>query len=186
MIGIYDVIMQITSFVLGSLISFFMSWYFYKKADFPSRVTSAMSEDVLLLLIQNKAGVDFNFQGKILKDEMPKTLTVPHILKYWLSNKAINLGENLHLLFRVEDTDFDFLGAENVEITEMESNVSFPSARQGHGYYSCEIKCPIKATPGIHMLTVKLHDAKNNMHSHIIKFEVLPKTNVNRKTKPNI
>lgn len=173
MISTYDVIIQIISFVLGSLISFAMSWYFYKKADFPSRVTSAMSEDVLLLLIQGKIGIDFNFHGEIPKGEMPKVSTTPHILQYWLSNKSIKSGETVSLLFRVQDTDFDFSGTESVEITEAESNVSFPSKRQGHGYYLCQIRCSQNATPGLHTIIMKLTDAKRNSHTHRIKFEVL-------------
>jgi hypothetical protein len=173
MISTYDVIIQIISFVLGSLISFAMSWYFYKKADFPSRVTSAMSEDILLLLIQGKIGIDFNFHGEIPKNEMPKVSTTPHILQYWLSDKRIKPGETVSLLFRVEDTDFDFPGAENVEITETESNVSFPSKRQGHGYYLCQIHSSQNATPGLHTITMKLTDAKKNSHTHRIKFEIL-------------
>jgi hypothetical protein len=185
MINAYDVIVQVISFMLGSLISFLMSWYFYKKADFPSRVTSAMAEDVLLLLIQGKIGVDFNFHGDIPKDESPKVLTTPHILQYWLSNKIIKPGEALHLLFRVEDTDFDFPGAENIETTEMESNVSFPSRRQGHGYYLCEINCPKNATPGFHTVSLKLKDVKGNKHTHNIKFEVVSEANLLPSSKPD-
>lgn len=177
MINAYDVIIQVVSFMLGSLISFWMSWYFYKKADFPSRVTSAMAEDVLLLLIQGKTGVDFYFHGKIPKDESPKVLTTPHILQYWLSNKTIKPGDALRLLFRVEDTDFDFRGPEDIEIIEMESSVSFSSKRQGHGYYLCEINCPKNATPGLHTVRLKLKDGKGNKHAHNIKFEVVSKAN---------
>jgi hypothetical protein len=178
MINTYDVIIQVASFMLGSLISFLMSWYFYKKADFPSKVTSAMAEDVLVLLIQSKIGVDFNFQGQIPKDEAPKFPTTPHILQYWLSNKISKPSETLHLLFRVEDTDFDFPGVDNIEITEMESTVSFPSRRQGHGYYLCEFNCPKNATPGLHTLSLKLKDVKGNKHTHNIKFEVGSKSNI--------
>jgi hypothetical protein len=176
MINAYDVIVQVISFALGSLISFLMSWYFFKKADYPSKVTSAMTENVLLLLIQGKIGIDFNFQGKIPKDELPKDLTTPHILRYWFSNNKVKPGEVIYLLFRVEDTDFDFSGTENTEITEMESNVSFPAKRQGHGYYLCEINCPKYSTSGLHTLTLKLKDAKGNSHPHFIKFEIVSRS----------
>ena len=87
MISTYDVIIQIISFALGSLISFLVSWYFFKKADFPSQVTSAMAEDVLLLLIQAKIGIDFNFHEDIPEGELPKDSRTPHLLEYWLSSK---------------------------------------------------------------------------------------------------
>jgi len=169
--NVYDVLLEILAFILGSIISLAMSWYFYKKSDFSSRVTSAMAEDVLLLLIQNKLGMDFIFHGKIPGSSLPKNLDTPHILQYWLSNRSVKSGEDLHLLFRVEDTDFDFSG--DVEITEMESHVSYVSKRQGHGYYWCKIGCPKNATPGLHTISLKLKDSKDNEHTHFIKFEVI-------------
>lgn len=173
MINTYDIIIQIISFILGSLISFIMSWYFFKKADFPSRVTSAMAEDLLLFLIQDKIGVEFNFHNYISKSELPKDSTTPHILQYWLSSRNVKLGKAIHLLFRVEDTAFDFLGANYIEITELESNVSFLTVRQGQGYYLCTVNCPKNATPGLHSLAIKLRDKKGSTHQHLIKFEVV-------------
>lgn len=171
MFNIYDVLLEVLAFALGSLISLGMSWYFYKKSDFPSRVTSAMAEDVLLLLIQNKLGIDFLFNGVISKDSLPRNLDTPHILEYWLSSKSIKAGDDLHLLYRVQDTDFDFGG--DIETTEMESHVSYESRRQGHGYYCCKVSCPKNATPGLHTISLKLKDTKGNEHTHFIKFEVL-------------
>ena len=82
-------------------------------------------------------------------------------------------GEDIHLLFRVEDTDFDFPGAENIEIVESESNVGFKATRQAHGYYSAKLVCPVHATPGVHFLRLRLWDSKGNEHEHQIKFEVI-------------
>ena len=168
-----DIFLEVMAFVLGTLISFAMSWYFFKKADYPSRVSSAMTEDVLSLLIQTKLGIDFNFHEKFPKSALPKELDTPHILHYWVSQKSITAGDKIHLLFRIEDTDFDFPGADNIEITELESNVSFPSKRQGHGYYWCQVNCPHTATAGLHTLRLNLKDAKDNSHSHFIKYEVV-------------
>ena len=86
MIDYYDVLLEVLAFAFGSLISLAMSWYFFKKSDFPSKVTSAMAEDVLSLLIQDKLGIDFVYQARVPKNELPKKLGTPHILQYWLSD----------------------------------------------------------------------------------------------------
>lgn len=172
MINVLDALVEIIAFICGSLISLAMSWYFYKKADFPSKVTSAIVEDVLVLLIQNRLGVDFRYHARIPKSELPHDLSVPHILQYWMSDDNVEPGQILHLLFRVEDIDFDFPGPESVEITELESNVSFSSKRQGHGYYWARVNCPRTATPGWHTVKLTLNDTKENTHSHLLKFEV--------------
>jgi hypothetical protein len=166
------VINQLVGVVIGTVVSFIMSWYFYKKADFLSSVTADMTENVLFMLIQDRLGVNFGLQETVPHAHLPKDLDVPHFTRFWLSTRKVKPGDSFLVLFRVEDKGLNFPGPENAEVTESESKVSFPLTRQGHGYYSCKVNCPSHATPGLHTLTIKLTDSKGKSHVQTIRFAV--------------
>lgn len=145
------IVNQLIGVIIGTVVSFAMSWYFYKKADFPSKVTAEMTENVLLILIQDRLEARLDFEEEVLRTQVPRDLDAPHILRFWLSTRKVKPGESFLVLFRVEDKGLNFLGPESVAVTEVESGVSFPVTRQGHGYYSCRVNCPSSATPGVHI-----------------------------------
>ena len=144
----------------------------HNKTKFSSQVTSSLADDILLLLVKSNLETEFNYSARVEKSNLPKNLSTPHILEYWLSSISVLAGKKLYLLFRVQDKDFDFSGAENIEIIEMESNVSFTSKREGHGYYSCIINTNKGATIGWHNVKITLVDDKKNTHEHLIKFKI--------------
>lgn len=164
---------EIISMVIGSIISLATSWYFYKKTDFPAKVTSAMTDDILFLLVSSRFEADFNYSHKVLKSELPNSKSVPHIVRYWQTEQSIKPGQDIIFIFRIQDTDFDFSHDDGMEIIEMESNVSFAYQRLGHGYYSSVVYCSKTATKGLHTLKINLKDIKGNHHTHLMKFEVL-------------
>jgi hypothetical protein len=165
---------QLIGALIGTVVSFVVSWYFYRKADFPSKVTAEMTENVLLMLIQDRLSESFEFNEEAPRTQLPKDLDVPHILHFWLSKKRVKPGESFIALFRVEDTGLNFYGPNIIEVTEVESGVSFPVTRQGHGYYSCQVNCPSNATPGLHAVRFKLTDSEGKSHAQSIKVDVVP------------
>jgi len=178
------IINQLIGAVIGTVVSFIVSWYFYKKADFPSKVMADITDDILLMLIQDRLGIEFTSYEQISKDELPRNSDIPHIKQYWLSEKTIRPGRSLTVLFSVIDTGLNFpvgnpvrggfeLTEKNAfEIIETSSNISFPVKREGHGYYSCQINFPKNASKGQHKIQIRLKDDQGNSNTQFIKVNI--------------
>ena len=158
--------------VIGTIVSFALSWYFYKKADFPAKVTGEMTENILAMFVQSRLGQNFEFDENVSKDQLPKDLDTPHVIHFWRTAEKLQQGGSAWILFRVEDTGLNFDGAKYVEVTETSSEISFPVTREGHAYYSCKVDFPESAIVGQHTVTFKLTDKKGKSHTHSIKFDV--------------
>jgi hypothetical protein len=166
------IINQLIGALIGTVVSFIVSWYFYKKADFPSRTSGEMTETILVMMIGLKMGLDFNLFSETAKSELPKNTDVPHINRFFSDKSSSKPGETLTLLFRVEDSGFD--GA-YIDVLETASNIGFPVERQGHGFYSCKIQFAKNAIPGFHTILVNLRDKKNLKFSQSVKYEITNK-----------
>jgi len=181
MADVAGVFRDIAAFVAGAVVTALVSWFFYRKADYAAKVTTSLADNILLLMIQSRLGVPFNAPVTLSAKDLPKDLGIPHILHYCLTPGRVNRGQSFHLLLRVRDTGLDLPGSEAVRVRETEHDVRFASAREGHGYYSCNASCPTSATPGIHRLEVQLEDDKGNKNTQFIEFEVMaPPTNTKR------
>ena len=168
------IINQVIGALIGTVVSFVTSWYFYKKADFGARVSGEMTENILAMIVQNKLGEDFDINESPPDEQLPKDPDTPHVIEYWFVTKTPVQGESVLALFRIEDTGLDFSGSEYVEVTDTSTEISFPVNRQGHGYYSCKIHFPVNAMPGQHKIEFKLTDRKNKTHKQFVKFDVKP------------
>ena len=166
------IINQVIGALIGTIVSFVVSWYFYKKADYPMRVTGEMTENILAMIIQNKLGENFDFYEVTPKSQLPKDLDVPHITQFWHTTKTPKQCESVLSLFRVKDTGLNFPGPQNVEVAETSSMIRFPVTRQGRGYYSCKVDFPDNATIGQNIVTFKLIDEKGKSHTQFVKFDV--------------
>jgi hypothetical protein len=162
--------------VIGTIVSFVMSWYFYKKADFPARVMGEMTENVLAMFIQSRLGQNFEFDEQVSKNQLPKDQDTPHIIHFWHTAEKLQQGGSAWILFRVEDTGLNFDGAKYVEVTETSSEIRFPVSREGHAYYSCKVNFPDNAIVGQHTVTLKLTDSKGKSYTQSLKFDVTPRS----------
>ena len=178
------IINQVIGALIGTLVSFAVSWYFYKKADFPSKVAGEMIENVLAAIIQGKLGDHFNFVELPPKDELPKDRDIPHITQFWFTEKTPKQGQSVLALFRVEDLGMDFGRPANAPETEIRPNIvvtdtssmkNLPVTREGHAYYSCKVDFPDDAVLGQHTVTFKLTDHKGKSHTQSVKFDVVPR-----------
>jgi hypothetical protein len=75
---------------------------------------------------------------------------------------------------RLTDTGRNFSGSQFIEVTETASMLSFPVARQGHGYYAVKVDFPDNALPGQHTIQFKLVDRKRKSYTQTIKIDVQP------------
>ena len=176
------IINQLIGAIIGTIVSFVMSWYFYKKADFPARVTGEMIEDVLAATIQSKFRENFEFVEVPMKNQLPKDKDTPHIIKFLFTTKTPKQGESVLALFRVEDTGLDFGRPKDAPPTEIHPNIivadtsrmgNYPVVREGHGYYSCRIEFPADAFIGEHTVVFRLTDYKGKSHTQFVKFHVI-------------
>jgi hypothetical protein len=174
--GFRAIINQLIGAVIGTVVSFVMSWYFYKKADFPSRVMGEMTENLLAMSIQSRLGGNFDFHEEVPKDKLPKDLCTPHITQFWRTAETLQQGESILVLFRLEDTGMNFEGSEKVEVTDTSSKISFPATREGQAYYSCKINFPDNTTVGQHTVTFRFTDEKRKSYTQSIKFDVTPRS----------
>ncbi|MCU0495005.1 MAG: hypothetical protein MUD01_25740 [Chloroflexaceae bacterium] len=175
--GLLDTILnQLFGALIGTVASIAVSWYFYKKADFPSKVASGMTENILQMLIMNKLGLTFENYRYIPPEEHPKNTDTPHITEFWWDTHKPKQGDTIAVLFRVQDTGFNFYPeAENsIEITDTSTMISFSARREGRAYYFTNIHFPVNSFVGQHTITFKLTDAKRKSYVQSLKFNVLP------------
>ena len=166
---------QLIGALIGTIVSFITSWYFYKKADFPSRTSGEMTETLLAMMIGLKMGVDFNLYKEIPKKDYPKNSDIPHIIRFYTDKNETKSGDSVTMLFRVEDSGFnlEYMGEIGIEVIESSSNVGFPIERQGHGFYSCKVQFPKNALSGSHTIMFNLADKKGYKYSQVIKYVVV-------------
>jgi len=166
------IINQLIGAVIGTLVSFAVSWYFYKKADLPAKVAGEMVENILFMNIQSRLGERLLFYEYPHPVFLPKDKDAPHIVQFWYSDQAPQQGESVLILFRAVDAGMNFAGSQFIEVTETSSMLSFPVARQGHGYYACRVDFPDNAPPGQHTIAFKLTDSNGKSHTQSIKIDV--------------
>lgn len=164
---------QVLGAVIGTLTSIAISWYFYKKSDIFNRVADERLRNLERIEIEKKLGKIYEFS---LRFAPPKDLDIPHIYQIWLDKNAIKPGGVCSMLFYVGDNGFNFLGVDGLEVIENTSQLSFPTVRQGHGYYSCEAKFPSNSPSGLHTISFTLKDRKGNINKQSFKIDVLPKS----------
>ena len=163
---------QVIGALIGTVVSFVISWYFYKKADFPSRTSGDMAESILIMMIGMKLGFDFNLYRKVPKKDLPNNLDVPHITQFFCDKDKVKPTEAVAFLIRVEDSGFNLNYNIGIEVIETSSNVAFPVVRQGHGFYLCKVTFPKNALAGLHIIKFNLSDYKGLKFSQELKFEV--------------
>lgn len=160
---------QLIGAVIGLAVSFIISWYFYKKADIPTRTIRQMVEQLSLSIMQEKLGVDL-VPEVTPEAERPKDLDVPHIMRFWRSCKNTKPGEFVVILFRVRDEGLNFAG--DIKISDKKTGLSFEALNRIYGYWSTEITIPDNVEPGHHQVTFQLTDRHGKTHSHLVDIEV--------------
>ncbi len=168
-----DIILnQVIGAVIGAIVSIAISWYFYKKADLPAQVANEMIDNILFINIQDRLGEQFLFYDYPHEIQLPKDQDTPHVAQFWYSTNAPKQGESVLILFRVVDTGRNFGGSQFIEVTDTASMLSFPVARQGHGYYAVKIDFADNALTGQHTITFKLTDRKRKSYTQSLKINL--------------
>lgn len=169
------IINQLIGAIIGTAVSLITSWYFYKKADFPSKTAGAMTESVLAMIIGTRLGIDFTLCHEPDKKDLPKNLDIPHITQFYCDRNNAKPGDTVSFLIRLEDSGFDLdYGDKGVEVIEASSKVGFPVQTQGHGFNICKVQFPLDAIPGNHTIIFNMVDIKKNKFTQTLKFEILP------------
>lgn len=168
-----DIILnQVIGAVIGAIVSIAISWYFYRRADLPAQVANEMIDNILFINIQDRLGEQLLFYDYPHEIQLPKDQDTPHVAQFWYSTNAPEQGESVLILFRVVDTGRNFGGSQFIEVTDTASMLSFPVARQGHGYYAVKIDFAVNALIGQHTITFKLTDRKRKSYTQSLKINV--------------
>jgi hypothetical protein len=166
------IVNQLIRAMIGVTTSIAVSWYFYKKADLPSRIVNQKVEDILRLIVLEKFGGNFECYKELTDAEWPKNTDVPVVSRFWYSKDQISPGENIIVVFRVADNGQNFPGPSGIEVLEETSRLRFPVSRHGYGYYSCIIEFPNNTECGIHSTQFKLTDLNGNLYTQSLQIKV--------------
>jgi hypothetical protein len=164
------IVNQLIGALIGVVVSFVVSWYFYKKADIPTRIIRQMIEQLSISIWAEKFGLDL-LPRATPDSERPKDPDVPHIIRFYGTSNELKVGGSIILLFRVVDMGLNFDG--DIKITDKSTGLTFDASERAYGYYSTEITVPSTASPGYHQVTFQLTDLKGKSHIHTLDIQVI-------------
>lgn len=159
------IINQAIGAVIGTIVSFAISWYFYVKSDGPTRILRTMIEQLALASLQERLGGDYVAQT-VANSDQPRDKDVPHITTFWLPAKRSNAEAPANVLFRVVDTGLNFHG--QIEASETSANLPLTTRKRAYGFYSAELPAN-SLNNSKSKLLFKLTDMKGKTHSQSVR-----------------
>jgi hypothetical protein len=170
-----DYITELISLIVGSLIGFFFSWYYFKKSETSSSWLANNLENVYLSGKFPEIFQNIKAFHKSYLNEAPRNKDIPHLMEIRCETNKVYPNSNFFLLFRLIDLGLNLLYAKGIEIRNNLNNYNIPVYKESFGWYHCNVNIPIDAPVGNHKLIFILKDSKDNKNTQEFEYTVLDK-----------
>jgi hypothetical protein len=173
-----NIVFLVIGAILGGAIGWLTNSYFYRKGERQTNLTNhpleERTDEILYMLLESR--LEWRWRRRldttISTIEIPSDRDIPHILRFYVTNSKPKQGETVGILFRVADSEMNFPEYGNLEIIEVASKVRIPVAKEGHGYFSCEITFPNNLILGLYKIEFNLVDLAGKKNSQFLEFNV--------------
>lgn len=160
-----DILLTGVSLVLGGIIGFLISSYYYRKSERFEREMRRMSHSLEDAFMEMKYPTIYNSPIAITKDymaETPKNTDIPHLITVKCETNIIPRGGTLVVLFQVRDTGINFQLTDGAQVRNSLNGYNIPVRYDGFAWMSAAVLIPVDAPLGPQQLAFALKDKKGN------------------------
>jgi hypothetical protein len=170
-----DILLTTISLILGGLIGFITSNYFYKKTQPFEHDMRRLSNSLEQIYLQSKFPTIFDPTAfvKDYSSQAPKNTDIPHLWTIRCEKNSVHPGEKLFIFFRARDMGVNLSSINGTEVRNNLNQYNVPVVNEGFGWQSATAQIPHDAPTGVYKLQFTMKDSKNNIGNGEFEYVVI-------------